>query len=43
MPVGPRFKRYAKRAGFVVLGLIALDLAAAAAAAVVIGMGLLKR
>ena len=40
--VSPRLKRYAKRAGFIVLGLIALDLIATAATAG-IGWELLKR
>jgi len=40
--VSPRLKRYAKRAGFIVLGLIALDLIATAATAA-IGWELLKR
>jgi hypothetical protein len=43
MPViSDRTRKFAKRAGFVVLGLIALDLAAGAAA-VVLGLGMLKR
>ena len=37
-----RFARYAKRAGLVVLALVALDLAAGAAA-VVLGMELIKK
>jgi hypothetical protein len=37
-----RFRRYAKRAGLIILGLVALDLAAGAAA-VVLGMELIKR
>ena len=43
MPViSPRTRRFAKRAGLIVLGLVALDLAAGAAA-VALGWGLLKR
>jgi hypothetical protein len=43
MPVKtPSLKRYAKRAGLIMLALIALDLAAGAAA-VVLGLGMLKR
>lgn len=40
--ISPRTRTFAKRAGIVVLGLIALDLAAGAAA-VVLGLGMLKR
>jgi len=40
--VSPRLKRYAKRAGFILLGLVALDLIATAATAA-IGWELLKR
>ena len=40
--VSPRLKRYAKRAGIVLLGLVALDLIATAATAA-IGWELLKR
>jgi hypothetical protein len=43
MPViSDRTRKFAKRAGIVVLGLVALDLAAGAAA-VVLGLGILKR
>ena len=42
MTASPRLKRFAKRAGFIVLGLIALDLIATAATAA-IGWELLKR
>jgi hypothetical protein len=40
--ISPRTRTFAKRAGLIVLGLIALDLAAGAAA-VVLGLGMLKR
>jgi hypothetical protein len=40
--ISDRTRKFAKRAGIVVLGLIALDLAAGAAA-VVLGLGILKR
>lgn len=38
----PNFRKYAKRAGIVVLGLIVLDLIAGAAA-LALGAGMLKR
>lgn len=40
--ISPRTRTFAKRAGLIVLGLVALDLAAGAAA-VVLGLGMLKR
>ena len=42
LTASPRLKRYAKRAGVIVLGLIALDLIATAATAA-IGWELLRR
>ena len=43
MPIGrEKLRKYGRRAGLIVLGLIALDLAAGAAA-VVLGVGFLKR
>jgi hypothetical protein len=43
MPIiSERTRKFAKRAGIVVLGLVALDLAAGAAA-VVLGLGMLRR
>jgi hypothetical protein len=40
--ISPRTRTFAKRAGLIVLGLIALDLVAGAGA-VVLGLGMLKR